>query len=70
MKKIISMLSIILFLAACSGNSESKQEEVVTAEQEAEIVGAITDELDEAQQELKKQTEESLQEVDSLLENF
>ena len=62
------MMLFALFMAACGGGTEQKAEEV-SSEQETEIVDAINSDLEEAQQELETETEESLNEIDSLLQN-
>jgi surfactin synthase thioesterase subunit len=69
MKKIFLTASIAIAMIACSGPSE-KQEETISAEQEAEIVEKITSDLNQAQEELKTQTEEGINEIDSLLSDF
>ncbi|MFK7952207.1 MAG: hypothetical protein AB8B73_05130 [Ekhidna sp.] len=67
MKKLLFIPAFILF-SACGGSSESKEQ--ISEEEETEIVKAINSDLEEAQEELKIETEESLTEIDSLLENF
>lgn len=69
MKKLL-FIPAVLFLGACGGSTSSNQEAEVSAEEEAEIVETITADLDEAQEALKSETEESLSEIDSLLEDF
>lgn len=71
MKKLL-FIPVLLFLSACggSGSSGESQEEAITEKEEAEIVETISADLDEAQETLKNETEESLTEIDSLLENF
>ena len=69
MKKIF-FVSALFYLSACGASSDANQTEEITEQQESEIVDAITTDLTEAQEELKKETEESLTEIDSLLENF
>jgi hypothetical protein len=68
--KSLKYAIILLALTACGGATESQQEKPLTQEEEAEIVETITTDLDEAQEALKKETDESLEEIDSLLENF
>lgn len=68
MKKILFLAIMVFGMIACGGNTE-KQTEEASAEQEAEAVEGITSDLDAAQQELQFETEEGLNEIDSLLQS-
>ena len=71
MKKTILPVLVALMLSACGGGSASGEKaEEVSQEQEAEIVTAISADLEEAQEELQSVTEEGLEEIDSLLQNI
>ncbi|MEP0986890.1 hypothetical protein [Ekhidna sp.] len=65
MKKQFVIVLIMMFLLSCSGGSEKKSDEVV----EEEMVETISSNLDQSQKELSTETEESLNEIDSLLQN-
>lgn len=68
MKELLTILAVLL-ISAC-GSSGGNQEEAISEQEEAKIVESITSDLNEAQETLKKETEEGLSEIDSLLENF
>lgn len=68
MKKAILPLFFAITLGACSGGSSNEGSEEVSAQQESEIVDSINSELESAQKELESETEETLNEIDSLLQ--
>ena len=72
MKKNLAILSISLLLLSCGGSTEKHHEhdspeEVLTSEQEEAISDQISEEIHSDTEELEQTTEQSLQEVDSLL---
>lgn len=70
MKKSISLLLAVLFLAACGGGSSSEKNEELSAEQEEEIVQSINEDLEAETQELDATANEALDEIDSLLNDI
>ena len=69
MMRTIMLLSITLSLSACGGTS-SEQTKGISTDEETEIVETITSDLETAKEELKIETKESLDEIDSLLQNI
>lgn len=70
MKNKLLLCGLLGIAYACGGSATTEKEEVLSQEEETEIVETLNAELDEAQEALKEETEESLNEIDSLLENF
>ena len=65
MKRLFLILAIAGSICACTGTTEKSAATDETAENEA--AEAIVQEMDSVQAEIKTETEEALQEVDSLL---
>lgn len=70
MEKVLILGSIMLFMMSCGSGTSGGATEEVTMEEESEIVDAISSDLEQAQEELQSQTSESLNEIDSLLQNL
>ena len=74
MKKTAFTLSLLVLLASCGGGaakeSDTKDSPELNAQEEAELTSKITDAIADERKDLEKVTEENLQDVDSLLENF
>ena len=73
MKNLITIFVLGLFLVACGGKTAESTEgesQELTPEQESELANELSAEIESDAAEIKEATEENLQEVDSLLENF
>ncbi|WP_420318288.1 hypothetical protein [Ekhidna sp.] len=67
MNKLIFIGVLVCLISACGGAIEKQNQD---ADQETEAVEAITSDLEASKKELKSITDESLYEIDSLLENI
>jgi PBP1b-binding outer membrane lipoprotein LpoB len=67
MKKGIIVCMAIMFLAACSGNADRKNE---SSPAESEAVNEQLEQLESAAQEVNEAADELAAEVDSLLNNL
>lgn len=73
-KSTIALIASV-FMMSCGG-AETKQQEQptdkmeVTTNEEAEVAGEISTEVQSDIEDIQQSTEDNLQEVDSLLENF
>ncbi|MDF1572907.1 MAG: hypothetical protein P1P82_14965 [Bacteroidales bacterium] len=67
MKKGIIVCMAIMFLTACSGNADRKNE---TSSAESEAVNEQLEQLESAAQEVNEAADELAAEVDSLLNNL
>ena len=73
MKKylLIAIMACILCSCGTTGKEQSNEaESTLSPSEEAAVVEEITNEIDEQMKDVQKVTEESLQEIDSLLENI
>lgn len=70
MKKILAIIPLCLLLMSCGGGSQKEGASENNAVDESKIVNEISSEIQEDAAEVMKTTEKSLNEVDSLLENF
>ena len=74
MKKLFIVWSVVALLASCGGGGSQKENttetQPMTEQEESNLVNKISDQIQSDKQDIQKATEEGLQEVDSLLENF
>ena len=69
MKRAIYLLFTVMVLGACGGKKGNESAQL-SVEQESQVADSITTVLQSQQQEISTTTEETLAEVDSLLENL
>lgn len=69
MKKVFAIICCLFILAACGAKQEKAPTEM-TMEEEQAVADSLATNIDQAREELSKEAEEDLQEIDSLLENF
>ena len=70
MKKALTIICCVIFLSACGGKQQEAATNELTMEQEQAVADSLSSTIDQSREELATQTEEDLQEIDSLLENF
>ena len=66
MKRTFSILALILIISACGGSSSKES----NAKSDEQISTEIIESIDSQKDELSKKTNETLTEVDSLLQNL
>lgn len=75
MKKSLLVMAFSVMLFSCSGDEKQEAADTqevteLTAEEEETVAEALSSELQSDKEEVHQATEASLEEVDSLLENF
>lgn len=75
MKRVLGIFAIFALLSSCGGGETAKESNAaesntMSANEESAAAEEIIKEVQTDVRELEQNTEESLQEVDSLLENF
>lgn len=70
MQKLVIMLFAFTLLGGCGGSPSSSNEGALSEEAELQAADSIVTELQKTQEDISSTTSETLEEVDSLLENF
>lgn len=70
MKNLFIFVFAVALLAACGKKAEEQKPQEMTVEQEQAVADSVVSELGAAQEQLQTETQQSAEEIDSLLENF